>query len=143
MPQYRSGSCDAVEKAVDREMALRERVEQLETDRENLLQLLESASEVIGRFVSDEGWARSDTRRIDKETEMHLSNLERYEIQAEAFRRMTGHLAPGKDAAAGSYDEAANRTEIYARWAEIHGECVYAVLDAVDCVLRAAEDDEK
>lgn len=26
---------------------------------------------------------------------------------------------------------------------EIHGECVYAVLDAVDCVLRAAEDDEK
>ena len=69
---------------------------------------------------------------------MHLSSLERYEIQAEAFRRMTGHLAPGKDAAAGSYDEAANRTEIYARWAEIHGECVYAVLDAVDCVLRAA-----
>ena len=78
-----------------------------------------------------------------QETEMHLSNLERYEIQAEAFRRMTGHLAPGKDAAAGSYDEVANRTEIYARWAEIHGECVYAVLDAVDCVLRAAEDDEK
>jgi hypothetical protein len=73
---------------------------------------------------------------------MHLSSLERYEIQAEAFRRMTGHLAPGKDAAAGSYDEAANRTEIYARWAEIHGECVYAVLDAVDCVLRTAEDDE-
>lgn len=35
------------------------------------------------------------------------------------------------------------RAEIYARWAEIHGECVYAVLDAVDCVLRAAEDDEK
>ncbi len=30
---------------------------------------------------------------------MHLSSLERYEIQAEAFRRMTGHLAPGKDAA--------------------------------------------
>jgi hypothetical protein len=32
---------------------------------------------------------------------MHLSSLERYEIQAEAFRRMTGHLAPGKDAVAG------------------------------------------
>ncbi|MBK7509808.1 MAG: hypothetical protein IPI16_17465 [Comamonadaceae bacterium] len=73
---------------------------------------------------------------------MHLSSLERYEIQAEAFRRMTGHLAPGKDAAAGTYDEAANRTEIYARWAELHGECVYAVLDAVDYVLRTAEDDE-
>lgn len=74
---------------------------------------------------------------------MHLSSLERYEIQAEAFRRMTGHLAPGKDAAAGSYDEAANRTEIYARWAEIHGECVYAVLDSVDCVLGTSEDDEE
>lgn len=72
---------------------------------------------------------------------MHLSSLERYEIQAEAFRRMTGHLAPGKDAAAGTYDEAANRTEIYARWAELHGECVYAVLDAVDYVLRTGDDE--
>lgn len=74
---------------------------------------------------------------------MHLSNLERYEIQAEAFRRMTGHLAPGKDAADGSYDETANRREIYARWDEIHGECVYAVLDAVDYVLRTRKDDEE
>lgn len=75
---------------------------------------------------------------------MQLSSLDRYEIQAEAFRRMTGHLAPGKDApaAAGSldFDE---RTAIYARWAEIHGECVYAMLDAVDCVLRTSEDDEE
>ena len=74
---------------------------------------------------------------------MKLSSLERYEIQAEAFRRMTGHLAPGKDAAAGTSDDHAERTAIYARWAEIHGECVYAVLDAVDCVLRTAEDDEE
>ncbi len=74
---------------------------------------------------------------------MRLSSLERYEIRAEAFRRMTGHLAPGKDAAAVSYDETANRTEIYARWAEIHGECVYAVLAAVDYVLRTSEDDEE
>ncbi|MDQ5914942.1 MAG: hypothetical protein QG584_833 [Pseudomonadota bacterium] len=56
---------------------------------------------------------------------------------------MTGHLAPGKDAAAGSYDETANRREIYARWDEIHGECVYAVLDAVDYVLRTSKDDEE
>ena len=35
-------------------------VEQLKADREKLLQLLKSASEVIGRFVSDEGWAQSD-----------------------------------------------------------------------------------
>ena len=40
-------------------------VEQLKADRENLLQLLESASEVIGRFVSDEGWAQSDMDTMD------------------------------------------------------------------------------
>ena len=48
-----------------------------------------------------------------------------------------------KDAAAGSYDETANRREIYSRWDEIHGECVYAVLDAVDYVLRTRKDDEE
>lgn len=32
LPQYRSGSCEAVEKAVDREVALRDRVEQLEAE---------------------------------------------------------------------------------------------------------------
>ncbi len=26
---------------------------------------------------------------------------------------------------------------------DIHGECVYAVLAAVDCVLRTSEDDEE
>ena len=60
LPEYYSGSCEDVAQSVDREMALRDRAEQLEADRENLLQLLESASEVIGRFVSDEGWAQSD-----------------------------------------------------------------------------------
>jgi hypothetical protein len=74
---------------------------------------------------------------------MKLSALERYEIQAEAFRRMTGHMAPGKDvaAAAGPADRE-ERMAIYARWSETHGECVYAVMDAVDCVLRTSEDDE-
>lgn len=37
----------------------------LEADREKLLQLLKSASEVIGRFVSDEGWAQSDMDTMD------------------------------------------------------------------------------
>lgn len=37
----------------------------LEADREKLLQLLTSASEVIGRFVSDEGWAQSDMDTMD------------------------------------------------------------------------------
>ncbi len=43
----------------------RRHIEQLEADRENLLQLLESASKVIGRFVSDEGWAQSDMDMMD------------------------------------------------------------------------------
>lgn len=48
-----------------RELWAKDRNEQLEADRENLLQLLESASEVIGRFVSDEGWAQSDMDMMD------------------------------------------------------------------------------
>jgi hypothetical protein len=47
------------------EWCAKNRIEQLEADRENLLQLLESASEVIGRFVSDEGWAQSDMDTMD------------------------------------------------------------------------------
>lgn len=40
-------------------------IERLQADREKLLKLLESASEVIGRFVSDEGWAQSDMDMMD------------------------------------------------------------------------------
>ncbi len=53
------------------------RCAELEADRENLLQLLESASEVIGRFVSDEGWAQSDMDMMDT-------------IDAEVHRRRRG-----------------------------------------------------
>jgi hypothetical protein len=41
------------------------RCAELEADRENLLQLLDFASEVIGRFVSDEGWAQTDMDMMD------------------------------------------------------------------------------
>lgn len=44
---------------------LEAKVATLEADREKLLQLLESAVEVIGRFVSDEGWAQSDMDKLD------------------------------------------------------------------------------
>ena len=42
LPQYRSGSCEEVEKAVDREMALRDRVEQLEAENKHLREALEA-----------------------------------------------------------------------------------------------------
>ena len=32
-----------------------------------------------------------------------MTDLERYEVKAEAFRICTGHMAPGKDAASASY----------------------------------------
>ncbi len=52
--------------ALRNELSLaRQRVATLEADREKLLQLLESAVEVIGRFVSDEGWAQSDMDTMD------------------------------------------------------------------------------
>jgi hypothetical protein len=41
------------------------RCAELEADRENLLQLLDSASEIIDRFVSDESWAQSDMDMMD------------------------------------------------------------------------------
>lgn len=59
------------------EWCAKNRIEQLEADCEKLLQLLESASEVIGRFVSDEGWAQSDMDMMDT-------------IDAEVHRRRRG-----------------------------------------------------
>jgi len=40
---------------------------------------------------------------------MEFSSIEAFEVRAEAFRIMTGHMAPGKDAAAASHEGCANR----------------------------------
>ena len=56
-----------------------------------------------------------------------------YEIKAEAFRLMTGHMAPGKDPAAASYPASfEERSEIWDAWLESNGECVIAMLKAAD-----------
>jgi hypothetical protein len=51
--------------AVTREEEMFVELMNLSADRKKLLQLLESASEVIGRFVSDEGWKQSDMDMMD------------------------------------------------------------------------------
>lgn len=64
---------------------------------------------------------------------MKLTDNERYEVKAEAFRIMTGHMAPGKDAAAASYPEPyeVRRAAFDAWWAQ-HAEAVRATLIAAE-----------
>lgn len=53
------------------------------------------------------------------------------EITAEAFRVMTGHMAPFKDASPASYPASQEeRTAAYDEWAEQYGRCVRAVMHA-------------
>ena len=67
---------------------------------------------------------------------MKLDSITRFEVQAEAFRVMTGHMAPGKDVpAAGCGEPYEERAAIFDRWIEIHGECVRAMLQAFENVI--------
>lgn len=73
---------------------------------------------------------------------MKLDSIEKFEIQAEAFRIMSGHMAPGKDASPYSYPAPYEEREaIYKQWAEIHGECVRAMILAFERVMPGEEDD--
>jgi len=64
-----------------------------------------------------------------------MNSITSYEIQAEAFRRMTGHMAPGKDAASESYPESFEvRHEAWTNWLKDNKECIKAMLHAVDSV---------
>lgn len=56
----------------------------------------------------------------------------RYEIKAAAFHRMTGHMAPGKDAAPGAEVAREFREMLWSLWWKDHGPIIDAVLDAVD-----------
>ncbi len=71
---------------------------------------------------------------------MALDSIDRFEIQAEAFRIMTGHMAPGKDAGAASYSVPyEQREEAHKKWMEAHGECVRAMLLAFDRLMSNDE----
>lgn len=63
---------------------------------------------------------------------MKLNSTEEYELKAEAFRVMTGHMAPGKDAAAASYPAPYEEREAaWREWSAKHGEVVRAMIFAL------------
>lgn len=69
---------------------------------------------------------------------MEYDSIEAFEVRAEAFRRMTGMMAPGKDesAAAGGVHTYEERCAAYEAWWKQHGDCVRAVMRATESVLQ-------
>lgn len=66
-----------------------------------------------------------------------MDSVTRYEIKAEAFRIMTGHMAPGKDPAPGSYPHSIEvRGLRFEEWSAKYGEIVRAMLIATERVME-------
>lgn len=64
---------------------------------------------------------------------MKLNDIEKYEVMAGAFRIMTGHMAPGKDASPASYPAPyEDREAAWREWFAKNAECVRAVILAVE-----------
>lgn len=73
---------------------------------------------------------------------MHINEIERYEIAAHAFKRMTGMLAPGKEPAMDSFEEPIERREeAWRYWNHTHGRIITKILDAVCHVIPDQEYD--
>lgn len=71
---------------------------------------------------------------------MKLTSYERYEILAEAFRAMTGHMAPGKDASPHSYPAPCEeRKAAWDAWGAQHADTMRAVLAGVERVIQREE----
>ena len=72
---------------------------------------------------------------------MKLDTTTRFELKAEAFRIMTGHMAPGKDASPHSYPAPyEDRTAAFDQWNAIHGDCVGAMIRAFERVMPGNDD---
>ena len=72
---------------------------------------------------------------------MRINEIERYEIKAHAFKRMTGFMAPGKAVAYEAHEEPIERREEGWRyWNHTHGRVIAAMLDAVCHVMTEDED---
>ncbi len=62
-----------------------------------------------------------------------MTVTEKYEVKAEAFRLMTGHMAPGKDTPMLAYSAPfKERESLWQAWHEEHGGCVVAMLLAFE-----------
>ena len=67
-----------------------------------------------------------------------MDTNELYEVKAEAFRRMTGHMAPGKDAPSASYPAPyEERVKAWEQWQNDNGNCIRAMLLAFDSVIES------
>lgn len=63
-----------------------------------------------------------------------------YEVKAEAFRRMTGHMAPGKDASPASYPAPLeDRAAAWDKWHADHRDILRAFTLALACVVPDEE----
>ena len=72
---------------------------------------------------------------------MKFDAYESFEVWAEAFRIMTGHMAPGKDqAAAACLDNCDERQAAFSEWIAVHGDAVSAAIRAVEKIVRREED---
>ena len=67
---------------------------------------------------------------------MQINEIERYEIAAHAFKRMTGFMAPGKEPPMDSFEEPIERREeAWRYWNHTHGRIVTKILDGVCAVI--------
>lgn len=72
----------------------------------------------------------------------NLTSFERYEIKAEAFRILTGHLAPGKDApSAGNPADYEVRQALWYFWTGSNANIIEALLQAAGCFLKQGGED--
>lgn len=69
-----------------------------------------------------------------------MTTVEEYELKAEAFRRFTGHMAPGKDAALGGYGSQtyAERLRLWDEWNATNEKMISAFVRAADFVFGSA-----
>ena len=67
---------------------------------------------------------------------MNMNANESYEVKAEAFRMMTGQMAPGKDPPRGSYPEPLEkRSVLWSRWKFEYGEIIHAMEVAFERIM--------
>lgn len=74
---------------------------------------------------------------------MEYSTIEAFDVRADAFRRMTGMMAPGKSEPlemAGMHTDEEKR-EAFNEWWKCHGDCVRAVMKATESICWRSDDD--
>ena len=66
-----------------------------------------------------------------------MNDIERYEVQAEAFRIMTGMMAPGKSESPHAYSGHSEdeRYDAWRQWQKAHSKVICAMLEAFARVM--------